>query len=119
MANMGCDEVVQVLVAAATLSAHNSTLSPRQSRCRTQPLIPTVHVQAWLATRGRALRAAVTEQRLWGRALDALPAAGAAGADCKLAVDRRVAADYVEACQAVRGPAGCRSILNAMEETTA
>jgi hypothetical protein len=53
--------------------------------------------QAWLAAHGRALREAVTEQRLWLRALETMPSDGTADGR-RLAVQRRMASDYHAAC---------------------
>lgn len=57
--------------------------------------------QSWLATHGRLLRNAATEQRLWLRALEAMPDDGV-GAGRRLVLDRRVAANYRAACLSVR-----------------
>ena len=53
--------------------------------------------QAWLAAHGRALREAVTEQRLWLRALETMASDGTADGR-RLAVHRRTASDYRAAC---------------------
>lgn len=54
-------------------------------------------VQSWLAVHGRALREAVTEQRLWLRALETMPSDGTVDGRW-LAVQRRMASDYRAAC---------------------
>ncbi len=58
--------------------------------------------QAWLATHGQGLRAAVAEQRLWERALEALPVATAEelGSDWDAAT-RQTATDYRLSCSQV------------------
>lgn len=58
-------------------------------------------MQSWLAMHGRALRAAAMEQRLWLRALEAMPDDGTNDGR-RLAVNRRVVAEYRAACLLVQ-----------------
>ena len=58
--------------------------------------------QAWLAAHGRPLREAVAGQRLWERALEALPVATAEELGSSWdAASRQTAADYRAACRQV------------------